>query len=876
MASLNLKSLVARLSDPARRALEGATGLCLSRTHYNVEIEHWLLKILEVPGSDLERILAHFEVDPARLSGDLTRALDRFKTGNSRSPALSPDIVDLTREAWLIASIDHDESVVRSGHMILAILTNDSLGRTLRRSSEELGKLSAAALAKELGAIAEGSTEDVAAPRPSEAGAAAPKKAGGATPNLDQYTIDLTERAKSGAIDPVLGRDDEIRQVIDILTRRRQNNPILTGEPGVGKTAVAEGFALRVVAGDVPPALQNVAIRTLDLSLLQAGAGVKGEFENRLKGVIEEVKGSAVPIVLFIDEAHTMIGAGGQAGQGDAANLLKPALARGELRTIAATTWAEYKKYFEKDAALARRFQVGKIEEPDEAVAVEIMRGLGKVMEKHHGVRVVDDALQESVHLSSRYMAGRQLPDKSVALLDTACARVSLSQSATPAPVEDARRRIDQLETEKRSLTRENAVTGQHAERLAEIESERAAVDDQLHGLEDRWKRETELVATIRGATERLESHATGDDPLEPTALAALKAELDQAKDELQTLQGEEPRVHASVTGQAIAEVLSNWTGIPLGRMVADEVRTVLELKERLEERVIGQSHALDAISQAIRTSRANLTDPNRPVGVFMLAGTSGVGKTETAIALAEELFGGEQNMTVINMSEFKEEHKVSLLLGAPPGDVGYGEGGVLTEAVRRKPYSVVLLDEIEKAHEGVQEIFYQVFDKGQLKDGEGRDIDFRNTVIILTTNAGTDAVMALCADPETRPEPEGFVEAMHPELLKTFKPAFLGRCQVLPYYPLDDERKLGKVQRRIQEHYGAPMTYSDDVVATILDRCKEVETGARNVDHILNRSLLPELAAQFLSEIAEGAEVAGVEVSVGDDGEFQYAVKTA
>ncbi|MEM1450555.1 MAG: type VI secretion system ATPase TssH [Planctomycetota bacterium] len=883
MASLNLKSLVARLSDPARRALEGATGLCLSRTHYNVEIEHWLLKILEVPGSDLERILAHFEVDPARLSGDLTRALDRFKTGNSRSPALSPDIVDLTREAWLIASIDHDESVVRSGHMILAILTNDSLGRTLRSSSEELGKISADALAKELGAIAEGSTEDVAAPRPSEAGAAAPKKAGGATPNLDQYTIDLTERAKSGAIDPVLGRDDEIRQVIDILTRRRQNNPILTGEPGVGKTAVAEGFALKVIAGEVPPALQNVIIRTLDLSLLQAGAGVKGEFENRLKGVIEEVKGSAVPIILFIDEAHTMIGAGGQAGQGDAANLLKPALARGELRTIAATTWAEYKKYFEKDAALARRFQVVKIEEPDEAVAVEIMRGLGKVMEKHHGVRVVDDALQESVHLSSRYMAGRQLPDKSVALLDTACARVSLSQSATPAPVEDARRRIDQLETEKRSLTRENAVTGQHAERLAEIESERAAVDDQLHGLEDRWKRETELVATIRGATERLESHATGDDPLEPTALAALKAELDQAKDELQTLQGEEPLVHASVTGQAIAEVLSNWTGIPLGRMVADEVRTVLELKERLEERVIGQSHALDAISQAIRTSRANLTDPNRPVGVFMLAGTSGVGKTETAIALAEELFGGEQNMTVINMSEFKEEHKVSLLLGSPPGYVGYGEGGVLTEAVRRKPYSVVLLDEIEKAHEGVQEIFYQVFDKGQLKDGEGRDIDFRNTVIILTTNAGTDAVMALCADPETRPEPEGFVEAMHPELLKTFKPAFLGRCQVLPYYPLDDEvmrgiieLKLGKVQRRIQEHYGAPMTYSDDVVATILDRCKEVETGARNVDHILNRSLLPELAAQFLSEIAEGAEVAGVEVSVGDDGEFQYAVKTA
>jgi len=475
MASVNLKSLVARLSAPTRRALEGATGLCISRTHYNVEIEHWLIKILEVPGSDLERALAHFEVDPARFVGDLTRALDRFKSGNSRSPALSPDIVDLAREGWLIASIDFDESTVRSGHMLLAILENDALGRTVQGSSDEFAKISAHALRASLASITEYSTEASAAPRPSESGGAPRPKSSGATPNLDQYTIDLTERARSGEIDPVLGRDDEIRQVIDILSRRRQNNPILTGEPGVGKTAVAEGFALRVVAGDLPPALQNVIIRTLDLSLLQAGAGVKGEFENRLNGVIEEVKGSAVPIILFIDEAHTMIGAGGQAGQGDAANLLKPALARGELRTIAATTWAEYKKYFEKDAALARRFQVVKIEEPSETVAIEIMRGLGKVMENHHGVRVIDEAIKDSVHLSSRYMAGRQLPDKSVSLLDTACARVSLSQNATPAAVEDARRRITQLETEHRSLTRENAVTGEHGERLPEIDAARSS-----------------------------------------------------------------------------------------------------------------------------------------------------------------------------------------------------------------------------------------------------------------------------------------------------------------------------------------------------------------------------------------------------------------
>lgn len=876
MAPVNLKSLVSRLSAPVRRALEGATGLCMSRTHYNVEIEHWLVKILEVQGSDLERALRHFEVDPARLIEDLTRALDKLKTGNSRSPALAPNIVELAREAWICASLEFDLPEIRSGHLLLAMLQNDSLARTAKEISGEFAKISADALKAALPSATEDSNEAGAAPRPSEGGGAKPRTGGGATPNLDQYTSDLTQSARDGKIDPVLGRDDEIRQIVDILTRRRQNNPILTGEPGVGKTAVAEGFALRVVQGDVPPALQNVSIRSLDLSLLQAGAGVKGEFENRLKGVIEEVKGSPVPIILFIDEAHTMIGAGGAAGQGDAANLLKPALARGELRTIAATTWAEYKKYFEKDAALARRFQVVKIEEPGEAVAIEIMRGLAKVMESHHGVRVIDEAVQESVRLSSRYMAGRQLPDKSVSLLDTACARVALSQAATPAAIEDAQRQITRLETEHRALSREEAVSGGFTERLAEIGLEKTAAEGTLTTLQERWSAEQVLVAAVIEASGILEAEEP-DEALVPDA----KANLEKAMRELKELQGEEPLVHPVVGGQAIAEVLSAWTGIPLGRMVSDEVKTVLELKDRLEKRVVGQSHALDAIAQAIRTSRANLTDPNRPVGVFMLAGTSGVGKTETAIALAEELFGGEQNMTVINMSEFKEEHKVSLLMGSPPGYVGYGEGGVLTEAVRRKPYSVLLLDEIEKAHEGVQEVFYQVFDKGNMKDGEGRDIDFRNTVIILTTNAGTDAVMALASDPDTRPEADAFVEAMHPELLKTFKPAFLGRCQVLPYYPLDSDvmrkiikLKLGKVVRRIETHYGAPFTYTDAVVEAILDRCQEVETGARNVDHILNKTLLPQLAGQFLQTIADGGAVSAVEVSVDGDGAFEYSLQ--
>jgi type VI secretion system protein VasG len=662
------------------------------------------------------------------------------------------------------------------------------------------------------------------------------------------------------------------------LTRRRQNNPILTGEAGVGKTAVVEGFALRVAAGDVPPALENVAIRTLDLVLLQAGAGIKGEFENRLRSVIDEVKASPQPIILFIDEAHTMIGAGGQAGQGDAANLLKPALARGELRTIAATTWAEYKKYFEKDAALVRRFQVVKVEEPSEPAAVAMLNGMIDKLEKHHQVRILDEAVRDAVKLSHRYLSSRQLPEKAVSLLDTACARVGMSQKAIPAAVEDARRRIERLTLSMNLLQREAATGTDHRERLAELEQEKADTEKELAALEGQWKQELELVDAIHKVREQL-------DPQPPASVSAeeqvrLRSELARLWQQLRDIQGENPLLHVWVDGHAVASIVAGWTGIPVGRMVSDEIQTVLALKERMGERIIGQPHALESIAQRIRTARANLTDPRRPIGVFLLVGTSGVGKTETALTLADLLYGGEQNLTVINMSEFKEEHKVSLLMGSPPGYVGYGEGGVLTEAVRRRPYSVLLLDEMEKAHAGVQDIFYQVFDKGSMRDGEGRDIDFKNTLILMTSNAGTDTIMKLCADAETMPDADGLYEALRPDLLKVFKPAFLGRVSVVPYFPLSDEvmrtiieLQLGRIRRRVEENYKARFTYSPELVADIGARCKEVESGARNVDHILTRTLLPELAAELLDRMALGKTTATVHVSTDPAGGFQYEI---
>jgi len=912
MLSLNLKSLVSRLNPQCKQTLESAAGLCLSRTNYNVEIEHWMVKLAERSDCDFDAIARDFELNLSRLNADLQKAMDRLKTGNARPPALSQTIVDLVREAWLLASVDFGDEKIRSGYLILALLGSDSLSRAVTGISPEFEKLSYETLKKSLLDTCKDSSESVYIRQETDtkAGAAGPRKGPSKTPSLDQYTIDLTDSARRGKIDPVLGRDDEIRQVIDILCRRRQNNPILTGEPGVGKTAVAEGFALRIAEGDVPPSLQNVTLRTLDLALLQAGAGVKGEFENRLKTVIEEVKSSPTPIILFIDEAHSLIGAGGQAGQGDAANLIKPALARGELRTIAATTWAEYKKYFERDAALARRFQVVNVVEPSVDSAIGMLRGLVGTLEKHHKVRILSEAVEDAVKLSSRYISGRQLPDKAISLLDTTCARIGLSQNSTPPAIEACIRTSQRLETILGILGREMEEGADHASRINGLMEDQQANLVKKEELEVRWKQELELVKKINECRAQLTPVATGGSNTTGEAAAGggkkveaktgetkakvekpkiaeapadpvkLRTEITTLESELRKIQHEEPLVFGCCDASSIASTVAAWTGIPVGRMVANEIKTIINLKGRMEESVVGQSHALKQIAESIQTSRAKLTDPSRPIGIFLLAGTSGVGKTETALTLAELLYGGEQNMTVINMSEFKEEHKVSLLMGSPPGYVGYGEGGILTEAVRRKPYSVVLLDEMEKAHPGVQDIFYQVFDKGNMKDGEGRDIDFKNTVIIMTSNAGTDLIKSLCSDPDTIPTPEALGESLHEELLKSFKPAFLGRITVIPYFPLAEDimkrivrLKLGKVVRRIRENYGAKSEYTEAVVDAIVARCTEVDTGARNVDKILNKTLLPELSGEFLAKMAAGEEIRSVTIDSGEDG-FVYTLQ--
>jgi type VI secretion system protein VasG len=889
--NVNLKSLIGKLNQTCRSALEAAAGLCLTRTHYDVDIEHLLLKLSEATDSDLQRICKNYEIDQARLSKDLTRALDRLKTGNTRTPSLSPRIPRLITEAWKLASIDFGAPTVRSGHLVLALLADEDLARFIRESTVELQKISAEDLHKNLPDMVAGTAEDKGESRAASVGEPGSLASGASskTQALDQFTIDLTARAKKGEIDPVLGRDSEIRQMVDILTRRRQNNPILTGEAGVGKTAVVEGLALRIAAGDVPPPLRNVSLKVLDLTLLQAGAGVKGEFENRLKSVIEEVKTSPQPIILFIDEAHTMIGAGGQAGQGDAANILKPALARGELRTIAATTWSEYKKYFEKDAALSRRFQVVKVEEPSEAQAVSMLRGLVSTLERHHNVRVLDEAMDAAARLSHRYISGRQLPDKAVSVLDTACARVALGQMTTPPAVEDCQRRISHIETEIGILERESLTGGNFSERLESLLKEKAEAEAQLGELEKRWAEEKRRVEELREIREKLEVHAAAskqpakektDGRLSSDEVKRLQGEIVRLNDELTKIQGESPLVQVCVDGQAVAQVVSGWTGIPVGKVVKDEIQTVLSLEDRLHERIIGQSHALEAISQRIRTARAKLEDPRRPIGVFMLVGPSGVGKTETALALADTLFGGERNLVVINMSEYQEAHTVSGLKGSPPGYVGYGEGGVLTEAVRRKPYCVVLLDEMEKAHTDVMELFYQVFDKGMLEDAEGREVDFKNTLILMTSNVGTDTIMKLSADPETRPEPEVLAEALRPDLLKVFKPAFLGRAIIVPYYPIADdimrkiiELQLGRIQKRLAENHRAQFTYDPSLIEEVARRCTEVESGARNVDHILTRTLLPEISRECLARMANGDTISKIHISVGNDSQFKYAI---
>lgn len=902
MAEIKRAILFGKLNSIGYKAMEGATVFCKMRGNPYVELVHWLHQILQNPDSDVHRIIKHFGLDASRVAGDLIASLDKLPRGATSISDFSPHLEEAIERGWLYASLLYGDSQVRTGHLILGMLKTPGLKNVFGGISREFSKIKTEELSDTFDKVVGGSAEDALTSKdvgggvsPGEASGAIPPAQMGKQEALARFSVDLTEKARKGEIDPIMGRDEEIRQIVDILMRRRQNNPILTGEAGVGKTAVVEGFAQRIALGDVPPALKDVSVRTLDLGLLQAGASMKGEFENRLKQVIEEVQSSPKPIILFIDEAHTLIGAGGAAGQGDAANLLKPALARGTLRTIAATTWAEYKKYFEKDPALTRRFQVIKVEEPSEDKAVLMIRNLSPVLEKHHRVNVLDEALEAAARLSHRYIPSRQLPDKAVSLIDTACARVAISQHATPPQVEDCNRRIEALRTERDILAREAELGVDHEKRRGEIATQLANEEKHLAELSEDWKREKDVVTKILDLRAKLRSplavsgnggNAPSDKPAsgKPDAKpeggghrAAMLEELRSLEKQLLEIQGDSPLIFPSVDEQAVAAVVADWTGIPVGRMVKNEIQAVLKLADNMEKRVIGQRHALDAIARRIQTSRAGLDNPSKPIGVFMLAGPSGVGKTETALALAETLYGGESNVITINMSEFQEAHTVSTLKGAPPGYVGYGEGGVLTEAVRRRPYSVVLLDEVEKAHSDVHEIFFQVFDKGMMEDGEGRLIDFKNTIILLTTNVGSDLIMKLCKEPDLMPDAEGIAKALRQPLLKTFPAALLGRLVVIPYYPLSDEMlkliirlQLSRIQKRVSENQGVPLTYDDGVVNLIASRCTELESGGRMVDAILTQTLLPEISREFLNRMLEGQAPASAQVGVKDSN-FTY-----
>jgi type VI secretion system protein VasG len=910
MAEISRTALFGKLNQVGYKAIEAATVFCKMRGNPYVELVHWIHQILQLQDSDLHRIIKQFNMDPSRLAADITDSLDRLPRGSTTISDLSSHVEEAVERGWVLATLMFGEPQVRSGYLMAGIIQTRGLKNALHGISKEFENVKFETLTDRFDEICGGSPEDAMHARDGfqVGGGAAPGEASGAMSPaqmgkkeaLLQFTVDLTAEARSGEMDPIVGRDEEIRQIVDILMRRRQNNPILTGEAGVGKTAVVEAFAQRIVRGDVPPPLQNVELRSLDVGLLQAGASMKGEFENRLKQVIEEVQSSETPIIMFIDEAHTLVGAGGAAGTGDAANLLKPALARGTLRTVAATTWAEYKKHIEKDPALTRRFQVVQVDEPSEEKGILMMRAIASKMEQHHRVQILDEGLDASVRLSSRYIAGRQLPDKSVSLLDTASARVAVSQYATPAEVEDSQRRIEALETELDIIHREEAIGFEAKDREDAANEKLAAERDRREELQARWDEEKavvdlilELRATLRGESSPVEGSDVGagseeaegaeeaeaaGSALTDEERARLLGELKDAQHRLVEMQGEHPLILPSVDAQAVGSVVQDWTGIPVGRMVKDEVETILHLADELGKRVVGQDHALQIIAKRVQTSRANLDNPGKPIGVFMLAGPSGVGKTESALAIAEVLYGGEQNVVTINMSEFQEAHTVSTLKGAPPGYVGYGEGGVLTEAVRRKPYSVVLLDEVEKAHPDVHEIFFQVFDKGHMEDGEGRVIDFKNTLILLTTNVGTDLIMNMCKDPELMPDAESIGKALREPLLQVFPAALLGRIVTIPYYPLSDEvielitrLQLGRIEKRVVANHGVPFTYDDAVVDLIRSRCTELESGGRMIDAILTNTVLPTISEEFLRRMMEGKSVERIAVSVADE-QFDYA----
>ncbi len=859
MVSVGIDKVIEKLCPLMKSTLEEAAALAVSSGQYHVENEHWLLAILNQPHTDLLSICRLAGLDKDVLLSELKESVQAFRNGNTRPPSFSPSLMSAASEAWTSASMQFDHPQITSAHFLHALVSNETSFYPLSHSVKHFADLKVSALPEWVTQVVGTTTESALINEKSAIHSGTTDQNRNA---LAKYCVNLTERAAQHEIDPVLGRDTEIRQLIDILLRRRQNNPILTGEPGVGKTAVVEGLANRIVINDVPEPLKGVSLLSLDMGLLQAGASVKGEFEKRLKAVIQEVKESTDPIIMFIDEAHTLIGAGGAEGKGDAANLLKPALARGEFRTIAATTYAEYKKYFEKDPALTRRFQVVNVAEPSVPVAIDMMRGIAKTLEQHHGIRILDEAIEASVKLSSRYIPSRQLPDKSVSLLDTACARVSLSQGATPAVIEKASRTIEQCITNIDLLKNEQEVLGGCEKKIADYEALKSQTENELIELNAQWEQEKTIVDAVQLLRE-------GDANIE-----AMQAKLA----ELRVVQGDNPMIYLDVDEQAVAQIVESWTGIPVGKMLSDEIDNMLKLEHTLAERVVGQDHAMQKIAEAIRISRAGLMDPRKPVGVFLMVGTSGTGKTETALALSDLLYGGEQNLVTINMSEFKEEHKVSMLLGASAGYVGYGEGGVLTEAVRRNPYSVVLLDEMEKAHPGIQDVFYNLFDKGTIKDGEGRDIDFRHTLIIMTSNAASSTLAEYFGQSEW--DEKELLERIRPELLEDFRPAFLGRTTIVPYFPLSKDVlqtiigiNLRKIEKRLVERYDAEFKYADNVMEFLLEKCKDPDTGARNAENVINKTLLPAVSNACLSALAQGQEITVVNVTVNDEGEFSVSL---
>ncbi|MGB0894598.1 MAG: type VI secretion system ATPase TssH [Parashewanella sp.] len=864
MINIELQNLVRRLSPALKESLEGAAGECLARTHYSIELEHWFYKLLQQTAMGWHNAAQYTGVETTTLLDRLNESINAFSKGNKETPALSSSLVELLKDAWMIASLNESQNKINEYHLLEVLkqrVVQGAYNGALSYWIESLSSEWLMASSKSLG---------VSSIETSHENPTGYKNSGeeAATPSLDKYSKNLTAAAKLGELDPISGRSVEIRKSIDILCRRRQNSPILVGEPGVGKTAIAEGLAQQIVEGNVPPSLKNIELRSLDLSLLQAGASIKGEFENRLKDIINEIKAASTPIIMFIDEAHTLIGAGGTAGQNDAANILKPALARGEFRSIAATTWAEYKQYFETDAALTRRFQLVSINEPSEADAIQMLSGVAASLERHHKVKIMQEAIAASVSLSIRYLPERMLPDKAISLLDTACSRIGLSQNACPQAIEQLNQQIDYTKSEIDAITHEHALWSLDDGHLQDAQQRLTKLTEQADGLMAQWQQEKQLVEHIIQLQSTLDGRIiAGDDVEDSNERSQLKALMD----ELTKIQGESPLVIPQVTQQTVAEVISLWTGIPVGNMLKQEVDRLLNLESFIGERVIGQVAPISEISKAIRMSRAGLTDPRKPVGVFLMCGPSGVGKTETALALTDELYGGEDNITTINMTEFKEEHKISMLLGSPAGYVGYGKGGVLTEAVRKNPYSVLLLDEMEKAHPGVHDIFYQIFDKGSISDSEGRSIDFRNTIIIMTSNAADSEVVQACE--VNRPSVTDLTQQILPALQRSFKPAFIGRTTVVPYFPLNDEEmaqiaqlSFKRIEKRVRKHYDACFSYDSDVIDKLVKLNHSPETGARAIEQIINRQLMPLMANKCIERLSLALPITEVNIYTTDN----------